>query len=410
MARRLQAQADIEIAELAALAAATEGKPGGAIEKLIAGGLLPPDFGPRPDGSRAVLEGGEVRDSLRGRRGALLPVPDVPLNAATRAEVTEYRKFADFYEQKWGRMDPIMIGLRRQALAGEREQVVIDARMSPFAAKHFEFLSQWAGPPDKMQIAAIPGDIARLELVLSNQHVFAGLRDVAPPLDLAGDRFLLSGRLRDLLVGYIGTTGELGLLSFLESPILLPPDLRGGPGIQLGPVRQRTDQFTVFSLHPEILASVIPQLHFQEAPRPAQLRVWVGDVSQAQVTPFLTNWIYRQSRETSLNNLRLMHDLDQQLHVPPQDCKEAGEFLLGATLICPLGGQYVYRQLPGESGRWTSTTLEEGSQRMLPGNRAPEGYQAPPLNWFRGLNLDATMTKEVFSAHAEVLMHVPTNK
>ena len=126
MVRRLQAQADIEVVQLAALAAATEGKEGGSIEKLVAGGLLPPDFGPRPDGSRAVLKGGDVRDSLRGWRGALLPVPDVPVTAATAAEVTEYGKFAEFYGENWGRMDPTIIGLRRQILPGNREQVSID--------------------------------------------------------------------------------------------------------------------------------------------------------------------------------------------------------------------------------------------------------------------------------------------
>jgi hypothetical protein len=51
--------------------------------------------------------------------------------------------------------------------------VVLDVRMTPFAPKHFELLSNYAGAPEKKQIAAVPGDIARLELVLPSQHVFA---------------------------------------------------------------------------------------------------------------------------------------------------------------------------------------------------------------------------------------------
>ncbi len=77
--RRLQAATDIEIVQLAKLNAATEGKPGGTIEELIAGGFLPPGFGPRADGSQAVIGKGEVYDSLRGRRGSFVPVPDVPV-------------------------------------------------------------------------------------------------------------------------------------------------------------------------------------------------------------------------------------------------------------------------------------------------------------------------------------------
>ena len=73
MARRLQAAADIELVQLAKLAAVAEDQPGGTIEQLKAAALLPPEFGPLPDGSRVVLAGGEVSDSLRGRRGRSCP-------------------------------------------------------------------------------------------------------------------------------------------------------------------------------------------------------------------------------------------------------------------------------------------------------------------------------------------------
>jgi hypothetical protein len=77
--RRLQAAADIELVQLAQLAAAVEGKPGDTIEQLIAGRYLPADFGPRPDGSRTVIGPNDVYDSLRGARGTFTPVADVPL-------------------------------------------------------------------------------------------------------------------------------------------------------------------------------------------------------------------------------------------------------------------------------------------------------------------------------------------
>ncbi len=50
---------------------------------------------------------------------------------------------------------------------------------------------------------------------------------------------------------------------------------------------------------------------------------------------------------------------------------------------------------------------ELGGQRGLLGAIAPQGYQAPPLRWFRGLDLQATMVRESLSAHAEIIMQMP---
>ena len=88
------------------------------------------------------------------------------------------------------------------------------------------------------------------------------------------------------------------------------------------------------------------------------MRLRVDDVSHARITPALNDLLYARTRETSLGNLRFLHALDQQLHVPPAACKEAAEFLLDAKLICPLGGQYVLRGENGEPPHWTSTALD----------------------------------------------------
>jgi hypothetical protein len=402
--RRLESVADVEVVQLAKLASATEGKPGGTIEQLVVGGLLPADFGPRPDGSRAVLERGEVYDQLRGRRGMLLPVPDVPVDRVTAAEAASYAKFAEFYRVKWGRLDPAMVAVKRQAQPGRRERVVIDALMKPFDRRHFEFLAQWVGPADKVRLAAVPGDMAAFELVLTQQRLFGGLRDVGSPVDVMRGTGTIWDRFHNLLVGYVGSYGPPGLLGLLDVMIPAPADPAGYASNRLGLWRRQFDRFTVYSLQPEVLATVTPQLHFEQAGRPAQARLHVGDVSQARVTPALNNWAYSRCRETALGNIRLMHALDQQLHVPPANCKEAAEFLLAAKLVCPLGGQYVFRPTPDGLGYWTAPALEADS------GGPPPGYVAPPLDWFRGLDLEATMTENALSAHAVVIMQLPTEK
>ncbi len=282
--------------------------------------------------------------------------------------------------------------------------------MTPFAPAHFDLLRKYAGPADSQRIAPIPGDLAAFDVVLTNQRVFGGLKDFGPPQDIRFTRLLPLGRLREWLVGYIGNVGEMGVLRFLNIGFP-PPDPNGYSVSPLGGWRRIFDQYTVFSFQPQILAEVTPQLHFEEAKRPAQLRLRIDDPTNARIMPLANNWAYYRTRETSLNNLRLLSDLDQQLHVPPASCREAAEFLLDAKLVDPLGGEYVYRESGNNFGRWTSITLENqppggGPLRTV----APQGYLAPPWNWFRGLDLEASMTEKNLSAHAEIIMKMPEKK
>ncbi len=405
MIRRLQATSDIDLVQLAKLMAATEGLPGATTEQLCGSGILPRDFGPRPDGSRTVVQGGYVYDSMRGYRGTFVPIPDMPVTQATPAEIAAYQRFTQYYSQRFGRFDPTMVGVKRHDLKEGREQVVVDALMSPLGKKFYDFLAKRVGPPDKLRLAWIPGDIAAGQVVLADRHMFGGVRDFRPPARPTGGP--LTG-LRDFLVGYIGTDGPMPLIGLLEqlagAPGVVTQGLFGprrpGPAVPTGGMfRRQWKQFTVFSLHTEVLDAVVPQLRFEPARRPAQVRLRVVDLTQTQVAPFLNAKGYSRTRETSLGNLRLMHSLEQQFHIPKPDCMEAAEFLLAAKLICPLGGKYMYRK---DSGRWTSTAMREN-----PSGRPPPGYVAPPLSWFRGLNLDATLTPRTLSAHVDVVMQTP---
>lgn len=403
MARRLQAHCDVLCVQMAVLVAAAEGKPAKSIQDLIDGALLPAGFGKRPDGSETRLVDGEVFDSVRGRRGSLTPVPDVPVSAVTAAEAREYRRFAEVYREKWGRMDPMLVAIRREPLPERRERIIIDAEVNPFEKLHFDVLSELFGPADDRRIAPVPGNIAEFELLLKKQRLVAGIRDVALPVQLGDARNLHLTRLRDVVVGYLGTTGELGVLDFLARPLVWPPDPRGTP---LGLFKRQAGELTVFSLQPEVLGEVVPQLRFEPATRPAQLRALVGDVTRARIARFVNNLGYTRSLDTSLGNLRLLHAVEQQLHVPAANAREAAEYLVGGKLVCPLGGKYEVSQSGGVP-RWTSTAMKTSEQRRAVVSIAPDGFVAPPLNWFRGLQLDAAMTEKHVVAHVEVEMQLP---
>ena len=404
--RRMQATADVELVELALLASAAEGKPGDTIEQLVAGGFLPSDFGARPDGSRAVLDSGEVYDSMRGRRGAFVPAADVEVGAVSPSEAEDYREFGDFYHRRWRRIDPILVGIKRHELEHNRERVVIDARITPFAKENYARLREELGPAEPTRLAPLTDDGVAFEAVLADQRVFGGLREIHPPSADWVDYGLWRG-IRDLFVGYLGKTGELGVLSPWNARIEGPADERGYASAPGGMWRRDYDQFTLFSLQPDVLAMVAPQLQFEQAERPAQFRLRVEDVTRALIYPRLNDFAYARTRETCLGNLRLMHDLGQQLHVPGEDCKNAAELLLDGELICPLGGEYAFQQIAGGPGQWTATAVSDAPTGGLLTAKAPEGFVAPPLSWFRGLEAELTATPEALAIHAEMVMQMP---
>ena len=342
----------------------------------------------------------------------------MPVGNVTRAEVSEYNKFAEYHRANWGRMDPIIAGVKRTALDGNREQVVVDVLMSPFAPQHFTVFKQQLGPADDQQFGPIAGNMATLEVVMSYGRLFAGLCDMAierrRPALLPGSRrrrrraavaLVGFGRLRDLLVGYVGTTGELGPLAILNLGIPPQSDAAGYAASRLGGWRRQYDGLTVFSFQRDVLETVVPQLRFEKAARPAQVRLKVGDISNARITPTLNDLAYARTRETSLGNLRLLHALNQQLHVPRR-LPQYGRMAVGREDDLPLGRKIRFGGSRRRAGTWTSTALQPFQPGGILKIHAPKGYLSPPLNWFRGLDLDATMTEKTVSAHAEVIMQI----
>jgi len=405
--RRMQALADIELVRLAQLAAGAEGQPGGSIEELMSGGFLPADFGPRPDGSRTVIDGDEVYDSLRGRRGTFLPVPDVDVSAVTATETADYDRFRRHFHSQWGRLDPIVIGVGRKSEGQGLQRVVVDARMTPFSKDNYQRITEKVGPPDNERLAPIEGNAAAFEVILTEQRIFGGLEDVGPPVSLGDGQLLSAGLFRNFLVGYLGSNGPLGPLQILNLGIPSQADANGFARSVLDGWRLEYGQFTLFSFQHEVLSAVAPQLQYEEAQREGQLWIDVNDPSNARITSHLNNLGYARTRETSRGNLRLLHAVAQQLHVPGEDCLDTAETLLDARLICPLGGEYEYRQAPDGPGHWTSTALDNAAEGGLFTTQAPEGFVSPPLSWLRGLHVDARVDPEALSVHAEVLMQMP---
>ncbi len=414
LARRLRAATDLELLLMATWAAFGEGQPHESIPDLIRGGFLPAGFGQRPDGSKPIVTGDNVADSLRGGRGSFTPVPDVRIEGITQEEAGRLAEQAAFYGNSWKRMDPLMAGIRRYALDGEdMERLVIDAHVSPFVQEKYGTVTSLIGPPTPLRIRPATGDVITAQVVvrgglLSPQvpvhHLFLGVQDHAPLGDMSPRGLLGYLTLLRTTPGYLGAWPKPGFLDWL--PGVLgggPPDAQGFSRLLFGVWRRQWEAFSALAFDPGLLARVTPELIPEETEDAAQIRVHVADLSQAALSEWVNNLTYGRAYLASVGNAKLLHTMSQQLGVPRGDALRAAEHLLDSRLVCSLGGEYAWDE---SNGLWTSTAWGQADL-----NRRPMDYQAPLLEWFRGLDADLTMYEDRVVVHASLdLKRKPNEK
>jgi hypothetical protein len=332
----------------------------------------------------------------------------------------------DFFEN-WGNLDPVVVSIKRTSGTspeGKTEHIVIDACMAPLSRKNSETLRVQFGQPLATKMAPVPGNFASFEFSSAENFFFGALRNEVPPpvpgeqtrplQQLASeiisgivlkDRQALIG---DLLAGYLGYAGQPGtLLRTWNMVFLQRDDANGysrGPG---GTWRRHFGPFTLYSRQRSVLDQVSPQLGSIPADYAAQLRIDIGNPLTAHIAPTLNHLGYLRTRDTTRGNLRLLNDLQMQFRINGQKCKEVAEQLLGAELVCPLTGQYAYQPYGDPvygMGRWHATALDNHPNASP---HTPVGFLAPPLNWFRGGKLDALLSDDAVSIHAEFDMLLP---
>ena len=167
----------------------------------------------------------------------------------------------------------------------------------------------------------------------------------------------------------------------------------------LGIWRWQGRGFSVLSMDPTILQDIDRQVGFVEADELAQVRVRIGDLSHAQIRPWLESWGYNRGRNVSAGNAQFLATLTQQLGVPQADALQVAQELLDAELTCPLGGEYQLVD-DGRGVTWKSTAAAD----VPPETQLPVGYIAPALQWFRGLeaNLLRYPARVVLRAHIDM--------
>jgi hypothetical protein len=271
-------------------------------------------------------------------------------------------------------------------------------------------------------------------------HLFGGLRDFRTPLVVRQGEVQADAPAPEYIRAYVGGWPRPHLLDrFLGRP--------AGPYDTDGIARtnglfdlwlRRTDDFFLFSFKRDVLMEVGPQLAMIEAERPAQVRLFVDDLSNKQVATAVSGIGYMRARDTSATGTRFMNSLVTQLQVPPEDALDLAEELVGGKFHCPLGGEYVLidpniprparRERRGEGLRneetlpppnrptasngtdvarqlWVSTATPPENRFLL--TEIPADYEMPMINWFRGVSADVQRDGDDYALHAELdMLHI----
>jgi hypothetical protein len=434
--RRLRSIGEMRALRLARLAARAEGHNAESIDELIDAELLPPGFGRRADGSQIVEAGGTLRDSLRGVRGAMVPIADMPVDAITPFEAARHAEFERDIQSDVGRIVPISVALKRQSSPANAkwDRIAADVRIAPYSQTRLAPLARLLGPSASVRVAPIAGDVASIEFIVDALgqpvHLFGGLRDFRTPLVVRQGEVQADAPTSEFIRAYVGGFPRPHLLDrFLGGPT--------GPFDADGIARnnrlfdlwlRRADDFFLFSFKRDVLMEVGPQLAMVEAERPAQIRLHIDDLSDKQVATAVTGIGYMQARATSASGARFMNSLTTQLDVPAETAREVAEELVDGGFKCPLGGEYELidatvdpfsrnaedrgEDLPAPDGAATSATVARKlwtSTAIAPENRfllteIPADYEMPLMTWLRGLSADMARGPDELTAHAELDM------
>jgi hypothetical protein len=437
MQRRLRASCELDLVRLANLAWVNEVSHdflGAAecevfehgedwLQQLAQIRLLPPHFADREDQSRPVAAEDRWNDSRRGASGFFLPIPDTPVTTATASELADYQALAEFHAREWSSFDPLVVGISRarQKDADELEQLTIDARLEASAMGKYERFSKRLGEANPQQLVCEPPLLASFQVSLANQ--------------LSNDANTLSwGVLDQAVEGPANAGGLLGALALWRSaPAFLSVtdgsllsgrlldrlrdfDAEGyfeGVG---GLWRRKHEGLTTLSYHRNVLEHVTNTTEWIEAEEPVQARLSIGCLEDSQLASWLAAAARSRGQEASLRNARLMHAFMSQLAVDGSAAKRHAEQLVGAELICPLGGEYSWQagegqQLAGaaaneaagsELPRWISSAWSERPGELL--DPADESIPAV-LKWCHGLEAHMKQEAKVAALHAEILLH-----
>ena len=409
--RRHQSIVRFQLLELAQMAARNEGYQNPTIAELIEWGFLPRGFERLSDGSRLVSGQETIIDSLRGRRGLFVPIPDLPVVSASDVERAWFNDRAEFFSNQFQEIDPLLVALKRFGLNADVERIVMDARVAPFGQKKYEWLGTRLGEPMRYNIVTPPTDIVSVQASLqggglfnsvSPHQIFVGIQnDTVPDIDLAPTNFLKLLRTVQSTPGYVGAWPNPGYLDVFGIGHRRMENEDGLSYSRLLKVwRMQHREFSVISFDDQRLKSLKRHLRVEEAKSPAQIRIQIGDLAASNLRDWANAAAYGRSWQASVGNMQLVNAIIGQLGVPPKEALQAVQRLLEVELICPLGGNFELIETDAGRQIWVSDKWPS-----LHAPKVPEDFEAPVLSWFRGANIEVKQVENQFAVHAVMDVH-----
>lgn len=432
--RRLRSIGEMRALTVARLAAKAEGRDATSIDDLVAAELLPEGFGHRADGSELAHSGDGFRDSLRGEPGRMMPIPDVPVDRITKSEARRLAGFQQKMQSAVGGFAPVALALKRTDSPAQKgwDRITADVRVAPYSQMPLARWPNMLGPASTGRVAPIQGDVVSLEVVLDAlgepMHLFGGLRDFRTPLVVRQGEITSNQSPTEFIRAYIGGWPRPHLIDrFVRLPEgPLDADNIGRTGGLFDLWFRRADDFFLFSFKRDILQEVGSQLAMVEAKNPAQIRLFIDDLSNKELATAVTGLGYMRARDASASASHFMNSLITQLHVTPENARPIAESLVIGNFACSLGGDYVLvdsnsalpapgqkreEALPSPPGEpasaswrklWASTATPPQNRFLL--TEIPADYQLPLMSWFRGLSAEAGRANDELTLHAALEM------
>lgn len=450
LTRRQQAAHELKQYQLAMLIAKAERIDAVTTDQLIESGLLPSDFGIRPDGSHPMLANGKPADSMRGALGYFLPIPDVPLEKATQTEAKSYRQFMVQYNQEWRRIDPVTVLFSRDKSDKDGlKHVSLDIVITPYAQQRYALLSQHLAPANDQRVVPISDDLVSLDTSIRagqglpySHLLYLGLRDdevpyvfkngqieladrskgstyarsnsyaaISPPstpvLQILASAFSRVQRQQDVqplqaqrapaVLPPVRVTNGFNILNFVASYLIV----KSSDVFQYASFVSSDDNWMVASTNHSLRQAVIKELSQEKISDSSQVRLRVKSLDGSKVEPYIQAYTYLASRKASSENARFLNDTTNWLQLPIKESRDSVETVLGAQLRCPLGGDFGLSELDGHT-YWTGTQWPEKS--YFAETKTPPSWKFAFLDWLRGLDLRFDINQTTLRAHIDMVV------
>ncbi|MCA9213642.1 MAG: hypothetical protein KDB27_11280 [Planctomycetales bacterium] len=402
--RRLNSVSEMELIQLAQLAASAEGYGIAPADHLSQLDLLPSNFGQRHDGSKLEFRGDKPFDSVRGARGFFLPIPDVVVSNVNSAELSTLQQIEQFQATRWNDMDAVSVFVRRESAGEGLERIAFAAKLDTFSPIKYGTVASVIGPPQPMRIVQPEQNVITAQVSLQGGDVlpstgahivFLGMRDEPVEISLGRGRLQQTLAVLRTAPAYLGAWPRPGLLDLLPIGRIVVEEANAFERLPLGLWRWTSNEFSVVAFDQDALTKSVGDLSVEEREEAAQLHVHVGDLVNSKLNKWFRTLSYQRAFETSTGNTRFLSTLSQQLRVPPADARATAERILDIRLTCPLEGEYSTEKVHGAT-YWTSSAWSK------PHGRMPDDFDTPLANWFRGLDVTGVVGENELELHGSL--------